>query len=230
MNTPTKEQIQALGKVPEDLGGFQEITTGVIQLGDLVCHGSGSQRYREWAYGLVGAKVEDRFGFTIYRRMPVASHPVSEATKKVIEESKRGVPSVMSLMASIEAGDAQFPRLDENPIRYDAPATFIPQDDARRKGAPMYRGLIGYFPAALFEVAEHSRESNDKHNPGQDLQWARNKSADHADCIMRHLVDSGKRGTPNRKKELRALAWRALALLQEECEADGAAPGISSKF
>lgn len=110
----------------------------------------------------------------------------------------------------------------------------IPQDDKRRKGAPMFRGLLGYFPAALFEVAEHSMVSDLKHNPeGHNGEpgpfWARSKSSDHEDCIVRHLIDAGKRGTPNRRYHLRALAWRALALLQEECEAEGATPGVRSK-
>jgi hypothetical protein len=109
-------------------------------------------------------------------------------------------------------------------------SNFIPQDDARRKGAPMFSGLLGYFPAALFEVATHSRESNDKHNPGEELHWARGKSSDHPECIVRHLIDAGRRGTPRRRYHLRALAWRALALLQEECEAEGAAPGVSCRF
>ncbi len=94
----------------------------------------------------------------------------------------------------------------------------------------MYRGLLGYFPAALFEVAEHSRLSNDKHNPGEEIHWARGKSADHEDCIVRHLIDAGKRGQKDRKYHLRALAWRALAMLQEECEAEGSEPGVSSVF
>lgn len=108
--------------------------------------------------------------------------------------------------------------------------THIPQDDARRKGAPLFRGLLGYFPAALFEVAAHSRESNDKHNPGEGLHWARGKSSDHPDCIVRHLIDAGKPGTKGRRYHLRALAWRALAMLQEDCEAEGATPGVSCKF
>ncbi len=118
---------------------------------------------------------------------------------------------------------------DPIPYVHEAPAR-IPQDDARRKGAPMHRGLLGYFPAALFEVAEHSRLSNDKHNPGEAIHWARGKSADHEDCIVRHLIDAGKAGDKDRKYHLRALAWRALALLQEECEAAGAVPGVSSVF
>jgi hypothetical protein len=113
-----------------------------------------------------------------------------------------------------------------------AVTSFIPQDDASRKQAPMFRGLLAYFPAALFEVATHSYASDQKHSPGNvdGPHWARGKSPDHADCIVRHLIDAGQHGTPNRRYHLRALAWRALALLQEECESDGSLPGISSRF
>lgn len=126
---------------------------------------------------------------------------------------------------------------------------FIPQGDQERKDAPMFRGLLGYFPAALFEVAAHSLDSDRKHNPGaaDGPTWARGKSADHEDTIIRHLIDAGKRrlgfiGTligvapkgssakDARRYHLRCIAWRALALLQEDCEADGAEPGVSSRF
>lgn len=114
------------------------------------------------------------------------------------------------------------------------PGDRIPQGDQERKDAPMHRGLLGYFPAALFEVASHSLESDRKHNPGntQGPTWARGKSSDHEDCIVRHLIDAGARSerTKDRKYHLTALAWRALALLQEECECEGATPGQSSVF
>lgn len=108
---------------------------------------------------------------------------------------------------------------------------YIPQDDATRKLAPLHRGVLGYFPAALFAIAQHSMESDMKHNPDNTdgPHWARKKSPDHADCIVRHLIDAGAPGTPDRKYHLRALAWRALAMLQEECEAEGALPGVSSR-
>lgn len=108
---------------------------------------------------------------------------------------------------------------------------YIPQDDLTRKNAPLFRGCLGYFPAALFAIAQHSMESDLKHNPGSTdgPHWARQKSPDHADCIVRHLIDAGTKGTPDRKYHLRALAWRALAMLQEECEAEGARPGVSSR-
>lgn len=131
------------------------------------------------------------------------------------------------------------------------PMVYIPEGDQERKDAPMFRGLLGYFPAALFEVAAHSLESDRKHNPGNPTapNWARGKSSDHEDCIIRHLIDAGPRrgllaklpvwlleklpGSSARdakRYHLRCLAWRALALLQEDCEATGAAAGASSRF
>lgn len=109
------------------------------------------------------------------------------------------------------------------------PHAYIPQDGERRKMAPMAVGLLDYFPAALFAVAEHSYASNEKHNPGQAVHWARGKSSDHADCIARHLVERGGFDNEGRRHSA-ALAWRALALLQEELEAEGATPGRASKF
>jgi hypothetical protein len=127
---------------------------------------------------------------------------------------------------------------------------YIPQGDQERKDAPMFRGLLGYFPAALFEVAAHSLDSDRKHNPGaaDGPTWARGKSADHEDTIIRHLIDAGPRrlvtkvltllgfapkgssALDERRYHLRCIAWRALALLQEDCEAAGAKPGVSSRF
>jgi hypothetical protein len=82
----------------------------------------------------------------------------------------------------------------------------------------MARGLLDYFPDALAAVAQVSFLGNEKHNPGQEMHHARGKSTDHADCIMRHL--SGRGGFDGETRESAALAWRALALLQEELEAE----------
>src|SRR5690348_15140244 len=67
--------------------------------------------------------------------------------------------------------------------------TTLPTDSGARKDIPLARGLLDYFPAALARVAELSRIGNEKHNPGEDLHHARGKSGDHADCILRHLVE-----------------------------------------
>jgi len=85
-----------------------------------------------------------------------------------------------------------------------------------RKKYPMARGLLDYFPDALAEVSRVSYEGNLKHNPGEEMHHARGKSADHADCILRHLVGRG--GFDGEIRESAALAWRALALLQQELE------------
>lgn len=106
---------------------------------------------------------------------------------------------------------------------------YLPQDPNLRKMAPMVRGLLDYFPAALFEVAAHSYASNEKHNPGQPIHWSREKSSDHADCIMRHLVERGGFDSEGRRHSA-ALAWRALALLQEELEREGAKTSRASVF
>lgn len=87
---------------------------------------------------------------------------------------------------------------------------------AERKKYPMATGLLDYFPDALAEVAKVSYLGNEKHNPGQEMHHARGKSMDHADCIIRHLAGRG--GFDGDIRESASLAWRALALLQEEIE------------
>jgi hypothetical protein len=103
-----------------------------------------------------------------------------------------------------------------------ATLTTLPADSKARKGIPLARGLLDYFPAALAAVAEVSRAGNDKHNPGEEMYHARGKSMDHADCILRHLVDRGALDPEDGLRHSAKVAWRALALLQEELEAAGA--------
>lgn len=86
-----------------------------------------------------------------------------------------------------------------------------------RKNRPMATGVLDYFPDALAYVAHVSKIGNDKHNPGQSLHWSKDKSSDHADCIVRHLIDRGSLD-PDGVRHSGYLAWRALALLQIEIE------------
>lgn len=88
----------------------------------------------------------------------------------------------------------------------------FPEDSAERKTYPVYSGVLQYFPAALAAVAHHSYLGNEKHNPGQDLHHDRAKSGDEADALVRHLMEGDYVG----------MAWRALSLLQKDCEAKGA--------
>lgn len=106
----------------------------------------------------------------------------------------------------------------------------LPTDSAERKATPMARGLLDYFPAALAEVSRLSLAANEKHNPGEPMHWSRGKSNDHADTIIRHLVDRGTVDPDDGFLHSVKVAWRALALLQEELEAAGAAPGRASRF
>jgi Domain of unknown function (DUF5664) len=94
----------------------------------------------------------------------------------------------------------------------------------KRKQRPMYSGLLAYFPDALEEVAYVSFVGNEQHNPGQPLHWAKEKSTDEPDCIIRHLKDHAK-GTTHDSDHVRHLAkvaWRALAFLQREIEREAA--------
>lgn len=91
----------------------------------------------------------------------------------------------------------------------------IPPQD--RKEYPLFSGLLAYFPNALAEVSSLSKKGNDQHNPGEPMFWARWKSTDHADCLLRHLVDYDKEDTDGVLHATK-VAWRALALLQELLE------------
>lgn len=102
----------------------------------------------------------------------------------------------------------------------------LPTDSEERKTYPLFSALFGYFGAALAAVAHHSWKSNEKHNPGQPVHWAIDKSTDHANCVLRHALDLGdilgeieRNGSDTGKvktllEEADALAWRALALSQ----------------
>lgn len=98
----------------------------------------------------------------------------------------------------------------------------ITTDPAERKARPIVTGVLDYFPDALLEVAYCSQVGNDQHNPGQPLHWAKEKSKDEADACVRHLLERGKIDTDGVRHSAKA-AWRALANLQREIEAEQAA-------
>lgn len=105
----------------------------------------------------------------------------------------------------------------------------LPDDSKVREQYPMYDGLFAYFPAALLEVSRWSKIGNDKHNPGEPLHWSREKSTDHENKILRHLLDArqiDEHGFP----EAVALAWRALALCQTILEEQGRPAGANAQW
>lgn len=186
----------------------------VVQDGDLMVFSLGTDRVADWAstHNELGKTVDEvraayscRPNLQVYRKMPVPTNGHAEG-------HVRSVPAVHDSTIGVGAQARRF---------------FIPQDDESRKSAPLFRGLLGYFPAALFAVAAHSLASDQKHNPDNPdaPKWTRGKSSDHADCIVRHLIDAGTRETVSKDERLyhlTAAAWRALAQLQEEHEYHGA--------
>jgi hypothetical protein len=93
------------------------------------------------------------------------------------------------------------------------------------KDCPIISGCGDYFPNALAAIAAHSKYGNDKHNPGEPLHWAFDKSTQHADSAGRHLVKRGTIDPETGKSHTIGFAWRALACLETELVNAGAPPG-----
>lgn len=128
----------------------------------------------------------------------------------------------MSLPGAPRFTDVRKPKSPQNVLRE------LPQDRNARKVTPIATGVLDYFPLALSEISKVSKAGNDQHNPGQPLHWNRGKSSDHADCILRHLIERGIMDTDGMRHSAK-MAWRALALLQEELEAEAGFNPATSK-
>lgn len=107
--------------------------------------------------------------------------------------------------------------------KYDLP--ILPTKAADRKAAPIASGVLAYFPLAMIAVAQVSKIGNDQHNPGSPLHWDRSKSTDEDDALARHSVDRamGIKFDTDGTRHSAKRAWRALAALEKELEADLAA-------
>jgi hypothetical protein len=99
------------------------------------------------------------------------------------------------------------------------PEMRLSNDSDVRKNMPIFSGVLNYFPLAIAEISKLSKIGNDKHNPGQALHWAKEKSTDHKDCIARHLIDAGTIDPDSKLFHDVGLAWRALANLETLLEA-----------
>lgn len=93
----------------------------------------------------------------------------------------------------------------------------MPSDYNERKGLPIVTGCLDYFPDALLDVAYCSKIGSDQHNPGEPLHWAKDKSADEVNTMVRHMMERGTRDTDGVRHSTK-VAWRALANLQREIE------------
>ncbi len=110
-------------------------------------------------------------------------------------------------------------------VKKDVPV-FASTDSATRKLMPVATGCLAYFPDALLCVSFVSKVGNDKHNPGEPLHWAKEKSQDEPDAEVRHMLDFLRGDAPDPGLEalgdlghLASKAWRALAHLQRACDA-----------
>jgi hypothetical protein len=133
----------------------------------------------------------------------------------------RRLPDVPTVKAVAEAmGKAIFaPGTFGNPT--PRAKTLAEMTDDERKGLPIFSGVVDYFPDALLEVAAVSKTGNDQHNPGEPLHWAKHKSQDHLNTAMRHEMQHGTKDKDGRR-HLGKAAWRILAALQIEIEAERA--------
>ena len=133
-------------------------------------------------------------------------------------EAAQGCDSYKSPMGSMPPKwDPLETKKPEGDIIGPTRATSFPADAAGRKQHPVASGVLDYFPDAIVAVSRVSHAGNEQHNPGQPLHWARNKSADEADALMRHFLERGTIDSDGIRHTAK-LAWRALAMLQKEIE------------
>lgn len=110
---------------------------------------------------------------------------------------------------------------------HDAAKTALrPYTSAERKEMPVQTIMAEYFPDALAAVARHSKKANTKHNGETPMFWAREKSTDHLNCAVRHLMTPDAIDADTGEIELVGAAWRCLAALQLREEARLKAAGI----
>lgn len=99
-------------------------------------------------------------------------------------------------------------------------ASTLPVDAKARKTFPVASGFMDYFPDAIVAISNLSYRGNEQHNPGQPLHWDRTKSTDESDTMLRHFLQRGTVDTDGIPHTVK-MAWRALAVLQKEIEAEG---------
>ena len=86
----------------------------------------------------------------------------------------------------------------------------ITTDSQERKRTPIWSGVLQYFPRTMAALARVSYKGNEKHNPGEPLHWAREKSTDQEDCILRHMINPYERDEDG-ELHIVHVVWRACA-------------------
>lgn len=131
------------------------------------------------------------------------------------------------------AGGGSYSYRPLHRYRYKRPAAprqvTLPEDQNERNQMRLFDGFMAYFPNAMAEVAKLSYAATQQHHPDQPMHWDRSKSLDHLNKIGRHMIDAGKLDDKGQRHSA-ALAWRAMANLQEELERDlGLPPSPASR-
>jgi hypothetical protein len=105
----------------------------------------------------------------------------------------------------------------------------LPTDRDARNALPVWEGCIAYFPDCWAEIAKVSVLGNKQHALGDKLRFARDVSTDHANKVMRHMLDheAGRVLDTDGTYHLAKAAWRALAALQVAIEAKQPAEAAS---
>ena len=92
----------------------------------------------------------------------------------------------------------------------------VKQPIEERKTAPIYSGVLKYFPDAIKEVARCSYKGNIQHNPNKKLHWIEVK--DELDATLQGtLLQAGTIDTDGVRHSVKVVL-RALANLQKELE------------
>lgn len=149
----------------------------------------------------------------------------------VVEVFKEGSPYPYSVLFTDDLPAYTFAKSEIALAETQAvkpPTERVIPDDDKREDYPLFDVLFGYFPAAMCELSRWAKVGNDKHNPGEPLHWAREKSTDHVNKIARHLMDYDQKDR-NGFYEAIPLLWRAAALAQELLEKDGWPEGRSAR-
>jgi hypothetical protein len=106
----------------------------------------------------------------------------------------------------------------------------LPDNRDERNALPVWDGCIAYFPDCWAEIAKVSVQGNKQHGLGAKLHFARDISTDHANKVMRHMLDhaAGNVMDSDGTYHLAKAAWRALAALQVAIEAQTSAGSPSA--
>lgn len=107
----------------------------------------------------------------------------------------------------------------------------LPTNRDARNALPVWDGCIAYFPDCWAEIAKVSVLGNKQHGLGAKLYFARDISTDHANKVMRHMLDdeAGRVFDDDGTYHLAKAAWRALAALQVRIEAEQAKKYLDSR-